>query len=114
MDDRWLTILRRALRFRCPRCGEGAIYRRALTYSEYDSCPACGLEFDPRGETVVFMYLSTAVLTGCMFIGLLLIPPVHLARYRVGLVATALALYLGTTPLRKSLAIALLYLESRP
>ena len=57
-------LLGRALRLRCPRCGEGKIFRRLLTYSEHTSCPRCGLQYDPRGESLAFMYVSTAFLTG--------------------------------------------------
>ena len=61
-------LLGRALRLRCPRCGEGKIFRRLLTYSEYGSCPRCGLRYDPRGESLAFMYVSTAFLTGVMVV----------------------------------------------
>jgi uncharacterized protein (DUF983 family) len=98
---------------KCPRCGEGAIFRRWWTYTEYQRCPRCELEYDPRGESLGFMYLSTAFLTGLMFLVLLLAPPRHLADYRVGLVAGALALYGATLPFRKGLAIAFNYFNSR-
>jgi uncharacterized protein (DUF983 family) len=97
---------------RCPRCGVGRIFRRWYTYSEYRSCPACGLVYDQRGESLVFMYLSTAFLTGVMFIVLITNPPVNLPVYRLGLAAAALGLYLATMPLRKGLAIALNYFNS--
>lgn len=106
-------LLWRALRLRCPRCGEGRIFRRWLTYTEYHNCPLCGLVYDPRGESLAFMYLSTAFITGLFFIVLLTVPPRNLAVYRAGLVAAALALYLSTMPLRKSLAIALNYFNSQ-
>ena len=60
------------------------------------------------------MYLSTAVLTGLMFIVLITMPPRgDLWRYRLGLVGGALSLYLVTMPFRKGLAIALNYFNSR-
>jgi hypothetical protein len=59
------------------------------------------------------MYLSTAFLTGIMFIVLLTLPPEHLGTYRIGLVAGALGLYGATMPFRKGLAIALNYFNSR-
>ena len=98
---------------RCPRCGVGRIFRRWWTYTEYKSCPACGHAYDPHGESLAFMYLSTAFLTGVMFIVLLAIPPRDLTRYRIGLVAAALALYGVTMPVRKALAIALNYFNHR-
>jgi hypothetical protein len=55
------------------------------------------------------MYLSTAFLTGLMFIVLVTMPPQNLSSYRAGLVIGALALYGATMPVRKGLAIALNY-----
>lgn len=107
------TIFSRGLRMRCPRCGEGPIFRRWWTYTEYTNCPRCDLPYDPRGESLAFMYLSTAFLTGLMFIVLIAMPPQNLATYRIGLVAGALALYGATMPFRKGLAIALNYFNSR-
>ena len=97
---------------RCPRCGEGRVFQRVWTYSEYKQCPSCGLAFDPKGESLVFMYLILAVLTGVWFIVLLLLPPRNLFVYRIFLVLGALSLYAVTMPLRKSLAIALNYFNA--
>jgi uncharacterized protein (DUF983 family) len=98
---------------RCPRCGEGRIFRRWWTYTEYTQCASCGLAFDPRGESLAFMYLSTAFITGLFFIVLLTLPPRNLVEYRFGFIGAALAAYLSTLPVRKSLAIALNYFNSR-
>ena len=98
---------------RCPRCGEGRVFRRWWTYTEYRNCPLCGLAYDPRGESLAFMYLSTAFITGLFFIVLVTMPPEHLESYRLRLAGTALLLYLCTLPVRKALAIALNYLNSR-
>ena len=98
---------------RCPRCGEGQIFRRWWTYTEYTECRNCGLAFDPRGESLAFMYLSTAFITGLFFIVLLTLPPRNLVEYRFGFIGAALAAYLSTLPVRKSLAIALNYFNSR-
>jgi uncharacterized protein (DUF983 family) len=104
-------LLGRALRLRCPRCGEGKIFHRLLTYSEYTACPRCGLRYDPRGESLAFMYVSTAFLTGIMIIVMLLMHPETVASGRLVIIPSALALYLSTMPLRKALAIALNYLN---
>ena len=101
----------RALRLRCPRCGEGRIFRRLLTYTEYDICPRCGLRYDPRGESLAFMYVSTAFLTGLLAILMLSMHPESVASGRMVLIPVALGLYLITMPVRKSLAIALNYLN---
>jgi uncharacterized protein (DUF983 family) len=104
-------ILGRALRLRCPRCGEGKIFRRILTYSEYRDCPRCALPYDPRGESLAFMYVSTAFLTGVMVVVMLLMHPESIAGGRLVVIPIALALYLFTLPTRKALAIALNYLH---
>ena len=59
------------------------------------------------------MYLSTAFITGLMFIVLITVPPRNLGVYRLGLVSAALSLYLVTMPWRKGLAIALNYFNQR-
>src|SRR5713101_845297 len=100
-------LLGRALRLRCPRCGEGKIFRRLLTYSEHTSCPRCGLRYDPGGESLAFMYVSTAFLTGVM----VLMNPESIASGRMVVIPIALALYVSTLPVRKALAIALNYLN---
>jgi uncharacterized protein (DUF983 family) len=107
------AIFARGFHMRCPRCGEGAIFNRVWTYSENKECVRCGLLFDPKGESLVFMYLSTAFLTGLWFIVLLVLPPKNLAVYRVFLVTGALSLYLVTMPVRKGLAVALNFFNSR-
>jgi hypothetical protein len=89
------------------------VFRRLLTYSEHRECQRCGLIYDPRGESLAFMYLSTAFLTGLWFIVLLVFPPKNLTLYRVFLVLGALSLYGVTLPVRKALAIALNYFNSR-
>src|SRR4051812_21018057 len=95
------TALQRGARMRCPRCGEGRIFRRVWTYSEYTSCSSCGLRFDPKGESLDFMYLSTAFITGLGFIVLVVMPPRNLALYRVVLIACILFVYGVTMPMRK-------------
>jgi uncharacterized protein (DUF983 family) len=104
-------VLGRALRLRCPRCGEGKIFRRLITYSEYTNCPRCGLHYDPRGESLAFMYVSTAFLTGVMVVAMLLMHPESIASGRMVIIPIALALYLSTLPVRKALAIALNYVN---
>lgn len=51
------AVLRRGLRRRCPRCGEGPLFRRGI--SAYDRCPLCGLVYQPdRGDTWFFMIIT--------------------------------------------------------
>jgi uncharacterized protein (DUF983 family) len=106
------VLLRRALKLRCPRCGEGPIFRRVLTYSEHDACPKCGFRYDPRGESLAFMYFSTAFITGLLIIVMLLTRPESLVAGRIAIVCAALGLYLVTMPLRKAIAIAINYLHA--
>jgi uncharacterized protein (DUF983 family) len=113
LRDSVSTLLKRALQMRCPRCGKGPIFRRWYTYSEHPACPVCGLAYDARGESLGFMYLSTAFITGLFFLVLILMPPQNLQLYRIALAASALVLYAATMPLRKSIAIALNYFHTR-
>jgi uncharacterized protein (DUF983 family) len=106
------VLLRRALKLRCPRCGEGPIFRRVLTYSEHAVCPNCGFRYDPRGESLAFMYFSTAFITGLLIIAMLLTRPESLVTGRIAIVGAALGLYLVTMPVRKAIAIAINYLHS--
>jgi uncharacterized protein (DUF983 family) len=107
------VIVERGLRLRCPRCGVGRIFESVLRYREYPACPACGFVYDPKGESLIFMYLSTAGLTGVVGLLMVLTQPESPILSRVLLVGGALALYLTTMPTRKALAIAINYLHER-
>ena len=74
-------------------------------------CPRCGLRYDPRGESLAFMYVSTAFLTGVMVVVMLFMHPESIASGRMVVIPIALALYVSTLPVRKALAIALNYLN---
>ena len=51
------AVLRRGLRRRCPRCGEGPLFRRGI--SVYDRCSVCDLVYQPdRGDTWFFMIIT--------------------------------------------------------
>ena len=51
------TVLGRALRLRCPRCGVGALYRGFLKVR--DACASCGLDFRQEpGYYVGAMWLN--------------------------------------------------------
>ncbi len=39
-----LRLLWRALLLRCPRCGEGPLYKRG--YTMYEACPVCGWRYE--------------------------------------------------------------------
>ena len=100
--------IRRGLRKRCPRCGEGPLFAGWNHLRE--SCPVCGLAYEKRtGDTWFFMYISTGALTGILLIALFLIRPrvVWIGQLVVSVAAVAL---IGLTlPHRKGIAVALDY-----
>ena len=103
------TLIARGLNRRCPRCGDGEIFRK--WHEVRPNCEACGLELQAReGNCWGFMYLSTAALTGIFFIVMLAYRPPSLLLGRIALFLAGLALIGLTLPYRKSLALALDYL----
>lgn len=85
----WTTILR-GLRLRCPRCGQGRLYRR--WFSMNPTCGSCAFNFHPEpGYYVGAMYvnyLATAAIG--MTAALLLLERVPLPRLVAGLSAFAI------------------------
>jgi len=64
-------MLGRALLRRCPRCGEGGLFRR--WFSMVESCPRCGLRFErEEGAFLGSLSLNYAV-TGLALIALLVV-----------------------------------------
>jgi len=52
--------LRRGWRRRCPRCGEGPLFRRGI--KTYERCSACDLLFQrDRGDTWLFMIITDRI-----------------------------------------------------
>ncbi|HEX8153102.1 MAG TPA: hypothetical protein VF698_08260 [Thermoanaerobaculia bacterium] len=95
-------VLRRGLRKRCPRCGEGALFRRRI--ESFDRCPACGVLYQRNfGDIWIFVILTDRlpILVGVIavwfgfqsrtplitvaFFALLIIPLVVTIRERQGL-----------------------------
>lgn len=98
----------RSLRFRCPRCGQGPTLR--TVFAHHPRCSSCGLVYVPDSvDHGMFMYASTAAVTGLFLIGYFLIgfPTSGWARVCVG--AAGLVLMLVTAPFRRSLGIGLIY-----
>ena len=57
---RILDVLKRGLRRRCPRCGEGNLFRRGIT--TYERCSECNLKFQrDYGDTLAFMIITDRV-----------------------------------------------------
>lgn len=103
------TAVRRALRKRCPRCGEGAIF--SGWYNVAETCGVCRLPYEPsQGGTWAFMYISTAFMTGLIVTGMLLVRPPSMWVGRAAVFAAAMVLIVATLPYRKAIAIALEYI----
>jgi uncharacterized protein (DUF983 family) len=108
-------LIHRALRRRCPCCGRGRLFKSFYTLNT--ACSDCEHNFDEAdGSTWFFMYLSSGAVIGVCFLILFFWRPASadIVWASVVMIGGALAVLLGTLPLRKSLAIALDYLiESR-
>lgn len=53
-------ILLRGWRRRCPRCGEGPLFRRGITFHE--RCSSCGLRFQRNhGDTWMFIIITDRI-----------------------------------------------------
>lgn len=62
---RWASILVGMLRQRCPRCGEGRIFRGSFAMN--DPCPRCGLIFQrEEGYFLGAMYVSYLLASAAM------------------------------------------------
>jgi len=78
--DVW-SALRRGFRSRCPRCGQGKLFRAFLKVD--DHCSACGLDFTPHRADDLPAYL-VIVIVGHILVPLILLietnysPPVAL------------------------------------
>jgi uncharacterized protein (DUF983 family) len=108
MNDRvpLFTAVGRGLRRRCPRCGVGSLFNGF--FREAQKCPHCGLVYDwYSGEVLGFLYFSAAGITGLFVIAMLLWTPPNIWVGRGVIVATALAVYVVSTPFRKGAALGL-------
>lgn len=96
------VILRRGIRGRCPRCGEGRLFRRWI--ETFDRCSACDLLLQRNyGDTWMFTNIMdrvplffgivalffgfrvTSFMSGAIFITLLAVPMIATVRHRQGL-----------------------------
>jgi uncharacterized protein (DUF983 family) len=107
-----LQALRRGLRQRCPRCGEGPLF--AGWNRLHERCAVCELEFERRsGDTWFFMYMSTAGLTGLLVVTMFLIRPRVIWIGQLVVSVAAVAIIGLSLPYRKGVAVALDYLLER-
>jgi len=98
------------LKLRCPRCGEGTLFRRGLVLG--DACEHCGLSYafaDPGDGPAVFaiFLLGFLVLGGALLLEFRVGPPVWVHVLLWGLLTPALAFFL--LRVLKSTLIALQY-----
>jgi uncharacterized protein (DUF983 family) len=78
--DIW-AALKRGFRGRCPRCGEGKLFRAYLKVA--DTCSACGLDFSPHRADdlpayLVIIMVGHIVVPSALLIETELSPPVWL------------------------------------
>jgi uncharacterized protein (DUF983 family) len=107
-----LATIRRGLRRRCPRCGEGQLFQGWNRLRE--SCPVCGLRYEERsGDTWFFMYMTTAGLTGVLVVVMFLVRPRVVWLGQLAVLAAAVVVIGLSLPYRKGIAVALDYLIER-
>jgi len=112
MNPTFWTAVRRGLSRRCPRCGEGRLFRRWI--SAYPRCSACGLEFQSNhGNTWMFIVITDRIPLlfgiGALFLGL---RPHGVLQNSAFLFLLAGPLIL-TMPHRQGMAMALDYVLGR-
>ena len=87
--DVW-TAVKRGFRGRCPRCGEGKLFRAFLKVD--DHCPVCGLDFTPHRADDLPAYLVIVI------VGHIVVPTALLIETNYSPpVALQLAIYLPVT-----------------
>lgn len=106
------TILGRGWKRRCPRCGEGALFRRGIT--AHDRCSECGLLYQKDyGDAWMFMVITDRI---PMLIGIAILyfgfRPDNWVSNGIFLAALATPM-LATIRQRQGVALALDYLFRR-
>jgi len=91
------SVLAAGLKARCPRCGEGALFRRGLVVR--DTCERCGLSFafaDSGDGPAVFgiLILGFVVLGGALILEFKVGPPVVVHALVWGLLTPLVAFFL--------------------
>ena len=106
------VVLARALDGQCPRCAATTLFG---SWSGLNGvCTGCGLVFIPDAVDLgMFLYLSTAGVTGVFVVGFLLLDFPQSWTAKGLMVAGALSLMWGTLRWRKALAVALNYWVSQ-
>ena len=78
VSEQRISILRAALLCRCPRCGEGKVFKGLLTLRP--ACPVCGLDFSQAdtgdaGAVGVIMLLGVIVVVLAFWVEFRFEPP---------------------------------------
>ena len=111
-ESKTAPTVRASLLCRCPRCGDGALYKSAFSLTVRERCDACGLDygFADSGDgpaVFVILLLGFLVMGAALIVEFKLSPPlwVHLALWPV------ITGFLGLAMLRpmKATLIALQY-----
>jgi uncharacterized protein (DUF983 family) len=112
MNPTFFTAVRRGLSRRCPRCGEGKLFRRWISANQH--CSACGLEFQSNhGNTWMFIVITDRIPLmfgiGALFLGF---KPHGVLQNSTFLFLLAAPL-IATMPHRQGMAMALDYVLGR-
>lgn len=103
------TVLWRGCRRRCPRCGQGPVFRNFLRM--HDDCSACGLKFmHDQGDLWVYIIVVDRALFILPLIGMLYFKLYN--PYSIWFVLFAVALIVslfGTVPHRNAICLGLDY-----
>ncbi len=108
-QERTVTnLIALGLRCRCPRCGEGKIFERYLTFAE--TCPKCGLGFAGHdvgdGPVVPAMLLiGTIVVAAAIYVEFTFEPPIWV--HAILWTPLVFGLVLAMLPPLKGLSLAL-------
>ncbi|MBU2531726.1 MAG: DUF983 domain-containing protein [Alphaproteobacteria bacterium] len=81
MTETAVSPVAAGMRCRCPRCGEGALFKGRFTLDLLEKCPSCSLSYrfiDTGDGPAVFviMALGFAILGGALILEFTLHPPI--------------------------------------
>jgi uncharacterized protein (DUF983 family) len=101
-------ILGRAVRWRCPNCGRGKLFRGIFRMLQ--CCPVCGLSYFPEqgyyvGAMIINYAVTTACVVGIFLLSLLLPDFTHLATNTKILLWMIFAIVLSLALVRHSYAL---------
>ncbi|WP_374311016.1 DUF983 domain-containing protein [Dongia sp.] len=110
----WTTSFMRGCRRKCPRCGEGAMFRGYLSIA--DHCSACKLPFEPLRADDAPAYFTIAIVGHIVVSGLLMLesyahPPTWV-QLAIWLPSTAI-MSLAMLPYLKGAVMAAIYCSNK-